>query len=86
MSIGIMVSLAYIIAAIARKAYPSMTPEIGGYENVWILLCAICVLIVEYRIRGNEITRGLVRDADDVQLTTYFVITLSIHLFFIADS
>lgn len=73
MSIGIMVSLAYLIAAIARKAYPSMTPEIGGYENVWILVCAIFVLIVEYRIRGNEVTRGLVRDGDDIHLATCFV-------------
>jgi hypothetical protein len=79
MSIGIMVSLAYLIAAIARKAYPSMTPEIGGYENVWILVCAICVLIVEYRIRGNEITRGLVRDDNDILHTTCFVLILSIH-------
>jgi hypothetical protein len=63
MSVGILVSMAYFFGIVARKINPSNTADIQSYENVWILVCVIVVLIVEYRIRGNEITRGLVRSS-----------------------
>lgn len=61
MFLAVTVALTYVMSTILRNAYPSLTPTIGGYENTCILICAVSVLIVEYRIRGNEITRGLVR-------------------------
>lgn len=60
MSVGILVAMAYIFGVIGRELTPSNTANIQSYENVWVLVCVIVVLIVEYRIRGNEITRGLV--------------------------
>ena len=63
MSVGILVSMAYFFGIVARQVNPSITADIQSYENVWILVCVIVVLIVEYRIRGNEITRGLVRSS-----------------------
>jgi signal transduction histidine kinase len=60
MFIAVVVASTYVMSTILRKAYPSLTSTIGGYENVVVLISAVTVLIVEYRIRGNEITRGLV--------------------------
>jgi hypothetical protein len=60
MFLAVIVASTYVMSAILRRAYPSLTSTIGGYENVLVLISAVSVLIVEYRIRGNEITRGLV--------------------------
>ena len=60
MSVGILVAMAYIFGVIGRDLTPSNTADIQSYENVWVLVGVIVVLIVEYRIRGNEISRGLV--------------------------
>lgn len=61
MFVGILVAMAYVFGIVARELTPSNTADIQSYINVWILVCVIVVLIMEYRIRGNEITRGLVR-------------------------
>jgi hypothetical protein len=75
MFIAVTVALTYVMSTILRNAYPSLTSTIGGYENCVILISAVSVLIVEYRIRGNEITRGLVRPL----LMRYCFTTLFLH-------
>lgn len=66
MFLAVTVAATYVMSTVLRNAYPYLTSTIGGYENVVVLITAVSVLIVEYRIRGNEITRGLVRQHSGV--------------------